>query len=386
MNPRAPIVIIGCGRSGSTLLDRILNAHAEIHMLGEANFLAARLWELLGSSSDGSQWTSADRRAYENRHLFRKFGSDRVGTIASDREWTDSENRRLATIVRHSISELFSLASLEKRHWGMKEIWNGGSENVDWATYDAVFPEATWVHLLRHPLGYVRSAVGWSGVENSPGNVRAQLEIWARTVGKARERSACGRYVEIRYEDLLESPRETLAPVLNMLGLEWDTLCYRPLGQNWVATKQLPQIDPEQFQKDLESLGLMQILTTLGYRATESTPQLLTSYSRSVEYDKSGNLIITPQIQKGVGPYWIFALSTAPAVRDALEMRSGAQVSLADFSLHEDGRPLRLWENPSDFYRSPPGYFFCNAGAIFFTASDGSDPLTNGHCYSISPP
>lgn len=291
----------------------------------------------------------------------------------------------LASIVRQAVFDLFSLASLEKRYWGMKEIWNGGSETFDWAIYDAVFPDAVWIHLVRHPIGYVRSAIGWNGMENSPGNVRGQLETWGRVVGKARERSSRKAYVEIRYEDLLENPRDALDPVLGMVGLEWDTQCLRPIEQNWVATKHLPTIDLGSFQQNLESLRLLQLIACFGYTVAEVSPQHPNSYSKTVERDDAGRIVINSGIRKAVGPYWIFELSTAPAVRDVLSEGNPAISSLAGFNIFDNGLPLARWESPSNFFLSPPGSFFSNKDAVFFTTADSSDPLTNGRRYSICP-
>lgn len=385
MNPQAPVILIGCGRSGSTLLDRMLNAHPEIHMLGETNFLTDRLWKLLSSSESGSQWTSADKRAYQNRNVFRSIRDNDGGSIASDREWADSEARRLGAIVARTIAELFSIESINKRHWGMKEIWNGGSTIADWAIYDATFPEATWVHIVRHPLSYVRSVIGWRGEESSDSAIREQLALWSRILAKARERSICERYIEIRYEDLVRTPGEALAELFGMLGLQWDARCVYPMRQHWVATKRLPTIDCDYFQQVLKSLGLMEIVGSLGYGGDEQPSQCQTSYSNVIEFDDSGRIVIRDGISKAIGPYWTFALATAPAIRDFLESEEAISSSLIDFSIYEDGQPLSRWGNPANFFRSPAGSFFCNESAVFFTTSDGSDPLTNGRCYSIWP-
>ena len=44
MDCQAPIIVIGAGRSGTTLLKRILDAHPAISFAGETKFLTARLW------------------------------------------------------------------------------------------------------------------------------------------------------------------------------------------------------------------------------------------------------------------------------------------------------------------------------------------------------
>lgn len=353
-------------------------------MLGETNFLTAKLWHALRESSDGSMWSTGARRAWENRDLFESAKDGLLpDKIPNDAEWSALEDRRIASIVNRSITELFDLSRLDKQFWGMKEIWNGGAKSIDWGIYDLVFPEAIWIHVVRHPLGYIRSALGWEGHANSAENLVHQLKTWSQIVHKSRERIACERYIEIRYEDLLSDACAAMQGIWDLLGIEWHNDCLNPTKQNWVATKQLPEIDIEQFQESVDCLGIRETLLKLGYQSAEMTEQRSTSYSKLVEYDTLGNLIISQGIQKCLGPYWIFALSTAPAIRDELESLGGGIASLTDAILFEDGVPLSRWENPQKFYCSRPGSFFCNDTAIIFTSSDGSDPIINGRCYAI---
>lgn len=39
-----PLILIGCGRSGSTLFSRVLDAHPDVQFLVETDFLIARVW------------------------------------------------------------------------------------------------------------------------------------------------------------------------------------------------------------------------------------------------------------------------------------------------------------------------------------------------------
>ncbi len=62
----APIIIIGAGGSGSTLLDRSLNAHPDIDMIGETKFLVANAWAAFNGADANSTL----------RHLDRHFDAD----------------------------------------------------------------------------------------------------------------------------------------------------------------------------------------------------------------------------------------------------------------------------------------------------------------------
>lgn len=380
MNPRAPIVIIGCGRSGSTLLDRVLNTHPAIHMIGETKFLTARLWRTLGDCADGSMWNAGARQAYRYRE-----SATTDAPMPDDGEWAEMEKHRLGTIVNRAVAELFELSQLEKPRWGMKEIWNGGTDNVEWDIYDLVYPDATWVHVVRSPLGYVRSAFGWKGRTPTLDELRHQLQIWLQILKKSRERRDSGRYIEIRYEDLIESPQDALASLFAHLGLDWNDGCMGPFRHFWVATRNLPVIDPGWFADCIDSLGMKPILEELGYPMTAPDDQVPISYTTKVERDAEGNLVIDAHIERGIGPYWLFVLPKAPAVCDALGKIGMSDFSLTDFVIAEDGRPLQRLGSRVELFRGPRGCFFSNASAILFTTTDNSDPLTNGRSYSICP-
>lgn len=385
MNLQGPIIIIGCGRSGSTLLDRVLNAHPSIHMLGETNFLTSKIWDTLHKSSRGSLWNAAARRSYQNKIELKskekKYAHVRFPTYD---EWNDEESSRVARIVNSAVTDLFALNSIDKKFWGMKEIWNGGAFDVDWEIYDKVYPESYWVHLVRNPLGYLRSALGWNNLENTYESMRNQLENWYRILIKSRERSSLPRYVEIRYEDLLENPQVTLSKLFGFIGITWSHRCLQPIRQNWVATEQLPNINMTMFCECVKSLGLSETLDELGYTLDVQDLQPLTTYSKSVSYNENGNIDISSWVHEGIGLYWLFTLSTAPAVRDVLKSDCGNLPSLNQARIFEDGIPLARWSDPSTFSLSPLGSFFCNPGSIIFTTPDGSDPLTNGRCYTLS--
>lgn len=400
----APIIIIGCGRSGSTLLDRVLNAHPDVHMLGETNFFTARQCDLFRECSDGSLWNSNARYAYASRNLFQ---SNRLAGIdaapLSSAELTQKENTRIGRLVLHAISELFCLSAIEKRRWGMKEIWNGDSKRVDWDIYDQVYPSAIWVHIVRHPLDYARSAIGWNQKEISRDIITNQLQAWSRIVAKSLERKTTGRFVQVKYEDLIKAPEATLDHLFKIMdSSKWHPACLEPLKQFWVATKQLPEIPIDMFNEIAETLGVKEQILELGYELGSEERRTLQTYSTSVTYDDHGRIVINQNIQRGLGSYWIFVLSTAPAIRDEIERvlnqhRSRYADLLLDTApftigitamqnatLFEDGKLLTLWENPETFYLSGKGSFFSNAHAIIFTSSDGSDPASNGRLYSIA--
>ncbi len=93
------------------------------------------------------------------------------------------------------------------------------------------FPNVVFLHVLRDGRAVVNSLrthprfVTRAG-RIVPTNVRNDLDgcidRWLRAVTSGLEFRQHPRVVELRYEDLVESPRTALEPVLQRLGLDWD--------------------------------------------------------------------------------------------------------------------------------------------------------------------
>src|SRR5437667_12872785 len=76
-DPQAPLVVIGAGRSGSTLLAAILAAHPDLCFKGETVFLLPKLWRVVwecvpllplgGGPDDLAQITPAVEQAVAHR-------------------------------------------------------------------------------------------------------------------------------------------------------------------------------------------------------------------------------------------------------------------------------------------------------------------------------
>jgi hypothetical protein len=219
-DPQAPILVIGAGRSGSTLLVRVMNSHPNISFKGETKFLLAQVWSLLWQNP---AWCWFESRLASNPRSSEECNAD-VG-----KQNLAAEQQRAGAICARFIASLIK-ADPACRFWGFKEIWNGsGSFHIPWEIYDQVFPGATWVHLIRHPLDFLGSCVGWNCCESSFSAFQQQLDEWAAIVRYSQARAATGRYFEVRYEDLKKSARTALTPLFERLGIPWDEACANTL-------------------------------------------------------------------------------------------------------------------------------------------------------------
>jgi hypothetical protein len=185
--PPPPIFIVGCQRSGTTLVRLMLDSHPDISCGPETRFLA-----------------DLARVTDQNWKRMSHFGFDKD-------YWHRSMARFFDTIQRDYA------ASRGKTRWADKTPRYALSLDF----IDALFPACQVVHVLRdgrdvvashrHRFGYVAA-------------VKA-AEKWPRYIRAAREagvRLGSGRYHEVRYEELVADPKGTMAELLEFLGEPWD--------------------------------------------------------------------------------------------------------------------------------------------------------------------
>lgn len=99
-----------------------------------------------------------------------------------------------------------------------------------------VFPRAQFIHMIRNAYDVVRSLqhMPWA-----PHKLRWAIERWKSSVTAGREaggRLSGNQYLEVRYEDLLRSPQNTVRELCGFLGepyCEQMLEYHRPDANSW---------------------------------------------------------------------------------------------------------------------------------------------------------
>jgi hypothetical protein len=208
-----PVVILGVSRSGTTLLKEMLDGHSELAIPSESYFIP-QLWDRHG------------RRP--GRHAFLRD----LGRLARIKEWgltresirrqmpADPDFAEAVQAVYRAYAELHG-----KRRFGDKTP----SYMQRLSLLERAFPGARYVHLIRDGrdagLSFVamrrRVRFNWA----RPRGLAAFAAQWRREVEGARSFGgslAGGRYLEIRFDDLVTQPAETLGVVCSFLGLGFE--------------------------------------------------------------------------------------------------------------------------------------------------------------------
>ena len=213
-----PLILIGAGRSGSTLLTNILNNQKEISFHGETGFLAPRLWDEVWVDQFWYQWRNSTlKKQNQQARSFFQVAANRDKAPPNAEKNSLRAGRMLADVF-------FDLIGAERlEHWGFKEPWLG-HPNFDyaWDGYDALFPQAVWLHLVRNPFDFAKSSAQWNREAFDEAYLKRRLFEWGLMTRKCRERKSTGRYYKVKFEDLIVEPERALSDLFDRLDIEWN--------------------------------------------------------------------------------------------------------------------------------------------------------------------
>jgi hypothetical protein len=216
-----PIFIVGCPRSGTTLLQLMLHAHPAIAIPPENRFLL----ELYDHREQ-----FGDLREPHNRRKVAQFIVKRRRSKLRDYGLNpDTTHQRIVQeglTVGSAAAAVFRsyAARFGKRRWGDKRP--AYIQRLDVVL--RMFPDAQVIHIIRDGRDCV------SSLKRMPwwdGGSMVAIWTWRAAIIKgrrARARLPGDAYIEVRYEDLVAAPTDELRRLCAFLGEDFDEAMLEP--------------------------------------------------------------------------------------------------------------------------------------------------------------
>jgi tetratricopeptide (TPR) repeat protein len=194
-----PIFIVGMPRSGTTLVERILGSHSEVHAAGELNHFAAAMVSAVLSGSGGRRLQRPQLVAASRELDFAALGVDYL------------ERTRPATAERSRFTDKMPLNYL---YCGLIR---------------RALPNARIVHVTRHPMASCYAMFKTLFKDGYPfsydlGEI-AQYYAGYRRLMHHWRKSMPGVIYDISYERLVRDHEGECRRLLAACGLEWQDSC-----------------------------------------------------------------------------------------------------------------------------------------------------------------
>jgi hypothetical protein len=220
MSGDRPIIVLGCPRSGTTLLQVMLHSHPRIAIPPENRFVLPAYRERLRF---GDLEERANRRALAKfivrgrGHRFRDLGLDRKRTIRQIVKGPPTVGSAIGIVLR-AYAERF-----DRPRWGDKRPNYHGHIDV----IMRLFPDAQIVHVVRDPRDCVASLkrMKWWKLDSYHA-----VSAWAQSIDHtdAARRRWPGVVTRVRYERLVADPETELRALCAALGEEYDPAMAEP--------------------------------------------------------------------------------------------------------------------------------------------------------------
>jgi tetratricopeptide (TPR) repeat protein len=200
-----PLFVVGCPRSGTTLLEQSLSMHPDIVAGGELNSLTA----------------TAQASA-------RLLGSPSPYPASLAELWMGDQRDQASLLRDHYLNSARRALSPGEARWFTDKAL---THELYLGFAHLLFPASPIVHIVRHPLDVVVSNYA-NGLPHGgfAGGVAEVAEYYMLLLETAEHSIAANpdiRYLRVRYENLLEDQAHWTRRILDFAGLPFDAACLR---------------------------------------------------------------------------------------------------------------------------------------------------------------
>ena len=242
MGPNPYVFVVGCPRSGTTLLQRLLDHHPSLVVANDTHIIRHVLKHALRDVPPGVDpplTPSLIDTVVTYRRFYRLRLPEEAARAAGDG----------AGSFGAYIAALFDALAAQN---GKPYAGEKTPEYVRWLPHlHGLFPAARTIHIIRDGRDVALSLLEWARDGKGPSRlplwrsepVGVAALWWAQLVGAGRcDGAALGkeRYLEVFYERLVADPDPELRRVVAFLGLEYDE---RMIDAFAARTRSAPALD-----------------------------------------------------------------------------------------------------------------------------------------------
>lgn len=243
-----PIFIGGDGRSGTTLLSVILNAHPklsvgpELHFSGPKNLgeyilhcaklLAAGDPSVFGKGLKENPDLKLGVQFAKRCHRMGIEFDELLGIIQKISVNSSVESFKDRCYLIEALGKKLT-KKFNTDRWGIKIM----REIRSCDEYAKIWPNASFIHIIRDGRDVAASQLVDHGKWGYASISQASIN-WSKLISKTRTKAKNLKYLEIRYEDLVLDPKNSIQVIVDFLGYEFHesmldhTNSYNPIFEN----------------------------------------------------------------------------------------------------------------------------------------------------------
>jgi hypothetical protein len=201
-----PFFVVGSARSGTTMLRLMLNAHPEVAVPPESRFIVE-----LYKGSDEVEVEPLLRELARHK----RFRHWELPVEAVRSELGNVERTYYSDVMRATYKAYARLQG--KTRWGDKTP----RYVEDIGLLSRILDDARFIHLIRDGRNV---SLSYADVPFGPKTVAQVADLWSRRVASGMDegRRLEHRYIEVRYEDLVDDAAGEIKNLCEFLDLEFD--------------------------------------------------------------------------------------------------------------------------------------------------------------------
>ena len=202
-----PFFLLGCPRSGTTLLRDVLRRHARLVCPEETHFFR---WPFPFRSDQFNDLVVSDPTLQQHRTVDGVTEQKFQNLLDTSTSRKELQNRYVQLYADRSID-------------GQRRWFDKTPQNVyGMLLLSGMYPESKFIHMHRHPVNVVASLK--TGLVMPEHSVLAGINMWleAATIVQEYEKAWPDRLLNVSYEQFTENPRAELERILEFIEEPWE--------------------------------------------------------------------------------------------------------------------------------------------------------------------